>query len=240
MESRIGPKHEHQGKEVRAKCQDCDRETTHVICASAEFQSKHSERNFSINFWDEYQAIECKGCQMVSFRHCSRNTENMDHDPDTEEEFLIDTVKLYPEHAAGRTDMRDVELLPPTIQQIYQESLNALNAGMRLLSGIGIRALVETMCKDRKAVGRDLEKKIDDLAAQGVVAREGAEILHGLRIMGNQAAHEVRPHTLEDLRTALDVIEHALIGVYVLPKQAAGLPRREAKEGSSGSAEAVT
>lgn len=240
MESRIGPKHEEQGKEVRVQCRECGRETNHTVCASAEFESEYSERDFSITSWDEYQVIECKGCQTVSFRHRSRDTEDTDHDPDTEEEFLVESVKLYPEHASGRDAMRNAELLPSPVQRIYQETLSALNGGMRVLAGIGIRALVETMCKDRDAGGRDLEKRIDDLVAQGAVARGGADILHGLRIMGNQAAHEVRPHTAEDLNVALDVIEHALLGIYVLPRQAARLPRREKQDDLKDSVEAAT
>jgi hypothetical protein len=61
---------------------------------------------------------------------------------------------------------------------------------------------------------------------QGAVAAAGAEILHGLRIMGNEAAHEVKPHVVNDLHVAMNVIEHALQGIYILPAQAAGLPRR--------------
>lgn len=52
---------------------------------------------------------------------------------------------------------------------------------------------------------------------------EGAKILHSLRIMGNQAAHKVKPHSEEDLRTAFDVVEHLLQGVYVLPAKASRL-----------------
>lgn len=229
MESRTGPTHESQGKEAHAHCTECQRETTHAIVASAEYQTEYSDRGFSMTSLDDYQVIECKGCHAVSFRHINRNTEKTDYDPYTEEEFLVETVKSYPEFDSGRTELRKSELLPSPIQQIYQETLSALNGGLRVLAGIGLRAMVETMCKDRKATGRNLEDKIDDLVAQGVVARDGAEILHGLRIMGNLAAHEVMPHSLDDLNTAMDVIEHALEGIYVLPQQAARLPRRTPK-----------
>ena len=240
MDSRIGPKHNYQGTEVRAECRECNRETTHTISASAEFESEYSERDFSISSWDDYQVIECKGCQTVSFRHRSRNTEDTDHDPNTGEELLVEAVRLYPELSGGRAAMPKAELLTSSIQQIYEETLSALNGDMRVLAGIGIRALVETMCKDRNAKGGNLETRIDDLVSQGTLAREGAEILHGLRIMGNQAAHEVRPHTAEDLNVALDVIEHALLGIYVLPAQTGQLPRRHNKGKATDSAEAAT
>jgi hypothetical protein len=38
--------------------------------------------------------------------------------------------------------------------------------------------------------------------------------------MGNLAAHEVKEHTVEELSVAMDVIEHLLAGVYVMPEKA--------------------
>ena len=92
-----------------------------------------------------------------------------------------------------------------------------------------MRAIVETVCKDRNAKGRSLELQIDDLVTQGVMTKDGAGILHSLRLMGNAAAHEVKPHRAEDLRVAMDVVEHVLVGVYLIPKRAAKLPRRTSK-----------
>ncbi|WP_305800612.1 hypothetical protein, partial [Thiolapillus sp.] len=38
-----------------------------------------------------------------------------------------------------------------------------------------------------------------------------------LRTLGNEAAHEVKPHNNATLTLALDVIDHLLKGVYILP-----------------------
>jgi hypothetical protein len=63
-------------------------------------------------------------------------------------------------------------------------------------------------------------EQIDDLTKQGVLTTDGAAILHKLRTLGNTAAHEVKPHTQKQLGLALDVVEHLLMGVYVLPARA--------------------
>ncbi len=60
----------------------------------------------------------------------------------------------------------------------------------------------------------------------GVLTTDGPSNLHCLRIMGNQAAHEVKPHSEADLSIAFDVVEHLLEGVYILPKKATKLPKR--------------
>ncbi|MDY3558591.1 DUF4145 domain-containing protein, partial [Gemmata sp. JC673] len=59
-----------------------------------------------------------------------------------------------------------------------------------------------------------------------VVSGDGAKILHSLRFMGNNAAHEVKGHTAEELTIALGVVEYLLHGVYVMPKKAAKLPQK--------------
>lgn len=62
--------------------------------------------------------------------------------------------------------------------------------------------------------------KIDYLVKQGVLTTEGATILHKIRTLGNNAAHEVKPHDYVELGLALDVIDHLLQGVYILPYHA--------------------
>ena len=59
-----------------------------------------------------------------------------------------------------------------------------------------------------------------------MVTPDGAKILHSLRFMGNDAAHEVEAHPEADLMTALDVVEYLLKGVYILPRLAAKLPKK--------------
>ena len=95
-----------------------------------------------------------------------------------------------------------------------------MNGDQPVLSGIGIRALIETTTKERNANGKDLMEKINDLVTQGVLTKDGADILHKLRVLGNKAAHEVKPHSTDQLDLAMDVIEHLLKGVYILPHHA--------------------
>jgi len=66
-----------------------------------------------------------------------------------------------------------------------------------------------------------LVQRIDGLVSQGVLSLEGSKILHKIRTLGNDAAHEVKPHNENQLGVALDVCEHLLQDVYVLPQQAA-------------------
>jgi hypothetical protein len=46
-----------------------------------------------------------------------------------------------------------------------------------------------------------------------------------MRDLGNEAAHNIRPHSDETLRIAMDVVENLLQSVYILPKIAQGLKK---------------
>jgi hypothetical protein len=122
--------------------------------------------------------------------------------------------------------LEHVALLPHNIHMVYEETRAALAADQPILAGIGIRAIIETVCKDQSAAGNNLMQNIDDLVTKGVVTPAGAEILHSLRFIGNEAAHEVKVHSQRDLLIALDVAEYLLKGTYILPKLAANLPKK--------------
>ena len=66
--------------------------------------------------------------------------------------------------------------------------------------------------------------------------KSAAEILHGLRFMGNAAAHEMKAHSIKNIETALDVVEILLKQVYVLPNLAKSLPKAGRKKSKSAGA----
>lgn len=125
------------------------------------------------------EIIQCGGCKQFSFRKTQSNSE--EYDPVTGEH-----PGLYPSRVQGRTPVNDHELLPTALQRIYLETLSAINSEQPVLAGIGIRAIVETVCRQQNADGKDLEKKIDDLVTKQVLPRAGADILQKLRISGTR------------------------------------------------------
>ena len=216
VETRI-TKNKRVGEEVRAACEKCGDGIAHLI--EAELQEHNSEDyhgGHSFEWIDRYQIIRCAGCKRISFRKTQSNSE--DFDPHTGDH--PETVELFPSRVDGRAPVNDYELLPAALQRIYLETLKALNGDQPVLAGIGIRAIVETVCKDKSATGKNLKKKIDDLVSKHVLTKEGADILQKLRVLGNKAAHEVKPHDTRQLGFALDVVDNLVSSVYILPHHA--------------------
>lgn len=209
------------GNALDISCIECKRKTKHKVLASVDSEGEeHCGGSNFVTYGGHRQIVQCQGCETISFRIATWNSEDYDVDEHTGSTVANESVTLFPSRNEGRVAVKDTYLLPETVQRIYGETISALNNGQRVLAGIGIRALVETICKDKNAPGANLARKIDGLIGQGVLTADGAAILHKIRTLGNDAAHEVKPHKPEQLSLALDVCEHLLNGVYLLPHYA--------------------
>ena len=222
-----------QGAEMKLPCSKCDGKTYHKVLLSLDQEGEDEHESGYVFSWDvHHQIVQCQGCKTISFRKCSSNSEDTEPDDDGGYECAI-FEDLYPSRVEGRKGLdEDVRHLPSKVQRIYSETLQALNSQSPILAGIGLRALVETVCEEKSAEGSNLMKKIDDLTAKGILTPAGTKILHKIRTLGNAAAHEVKPHSEKQLGIALDVIEHLLIDVYILPKQVESVFDEEREQGS--------
>ncbi|HEV2298489.1 MAG TPA: DUF4145 domain-containing protein [Candidatus Acidoferrales bacterium] len=206
-------------KTIIAVCEECGRETVHAVLTDVSSLDKSPDDD--IHVWDDYLTIMCRGCKTLSFCRQAGSSEDIDSDGTP-----ITTTTLFPSRIARRPPLPDLYHLPSELRQAYQETRSALMNGLPILVGIGIRAIVETVCNEKRCSSRNLERKIQQLVDTGVITRVDGKILHSLRFMGNEAAHKAKTHTQNELSVAFDVAEHLLDSVYLLPKRAKHLPDR--------------
>lgn len=209
-----------QGEEHLLPCIKCAGKTTHKVLASVDVRGNEGNSNYSFSWSTDNQVVQCLGCKTVSFRKASSNSE--DYYPISNEgdfEYSVDET-LYPSRIEGIKGLGDeTHYLPSNVRRIYDETLIALSNQSPVMAGIGLRALVETVCKEKNATGHDLLNRIDSLVSAGILTPASAAILHKIRTLGNAAAHEVKPHSDKQLGLAMDIVEHLLKDIYILPKQ---------------------
>jgi hypothetical protein len=197
-------------------CEKC--KTNHEVLVSTDLVGEDCFSDFTYYYDESHQIIRCLGCDTISFRKISSNSEDTDYDETTNQTISLVTELLFP-HRGNDTHflIKDTQILPFNIKRIYEETIKAINSNQPILTGMGIRSLLEAICKDKQAKGNSLFEKINDLVKMGILAAEGESTLHTLRNLGNDAVHEVKPHTPKQLSLAIDVCEHLLQGVYLLP-----------------------
>lgn len=207
-------------KELELACAECDTDTYHKILESI-YDQKDGDWGI---FWSKHEIIQCLGCRTLSFRK-TWGTDNIVREDEKGNFIYEEDEELFPSRVKGRKRIRYFHSLPTTVQRIYQETHQAVSNRQQILAGIGIRTIVETVCREKKAVGQNLEKRINSLVEIGVLTKDGADILHQTRLYGNDAAHEANPISERDLGVLMDIAENLLENVYILPKKATALKK---------------
>jgi hypothetical protein len=212
-----------KGTEFVVPCSRCSGKTYHIVMQSVEVSGYEDFGLGNFFAWnDTFQIIQCLGCKTISFRHINTNSEDVYQVSHNECENVINE-SLYPSRVEGRRTLEDTHFLPYKVRLIYEETVSSLSNHLHIMTGVGLRAVIETVCNDKAAVGKNLNEKIDDLVKKNMLTQDGAEILHKLRNIGNKAAHEVEPHSEDQLILAMDVVEHLLTGAYILPAKSGGV-----------------
>ncbi len=198
-------------KKDRVLCRNCKRLTNHEVLFSKDWHSMDGDD--SIQLWSSDQVLMCCGCDEISFRHTDQCSEDIDY---ATGQLIVNEV-IYPNRAEGRSAIDGYDEFPPKTRRIYQETLKALNQNAFILAAIGLRAIIESICVEQKTPGRNLEKRIGELADSGLLSKKQAEFLHAHRFIGNAAAHEMVAPKASELIAALDIAETLLKTIYILP-----------------------
>lgn len=223
---------------MKSVCSICRRDTNHKVVN----EKKLDFHNPEDGWWEEhkYQIVQCQGCDTISFRKLY-NDIAQDHGS---EYSGIDpwTQELYPKRSLQSLNIRNLLNTPQNVKKIYRETIDAFNNGQTILCSAGLRAIIEGICKDRgidngevndgksgKRISKNLDGKIEGLASNGFLTKGNSEILHELRFLGNEALHELSSPSSEELKMAIDILEHTLDNIYELQHKAANLKAEIAK-----------
>lgn len=168
-----------------------------------------------------YMVIQCRGCENTSFRYVFRDYEVAfpisNHEWDVPE-----TIETYPKFIKGHHELVGTNYVPDIVREVYEESLTAIQEGAGILAGLGLRGTIEAICNNREISGRNLETRISRLATQGLISQKDAERLHAIRFLGNDAAHDIKKPSDNQIDIALKIIEHLITTVYILDAEAKG------------------
>jgi hypothetical protein len=225
METKLN---ETQGKEVKLLCAECKRSTNHVVLVSVDnSNSQEMDDGFWVSSLDNYQVVQCKGCDTHSFRHLNWFSEY----ENPEQGIDGTTERLYPKRNARTIQILELLNVPANIRRIYRESIDSCNNECFTVSAAGLRAVVEGICADQGIKDgpvtdpetnvtkrmNNLHGKINGLVEKGKLTSTSAETLHGHRFLGNGAVHELTQPSYGELKLAIEIIQHTLEQLYEIP-----------------------
>ena len=196
---------------MKTFCHQCGKSTNHTIIAQEKIVSASDDE---YHWGETHYFARCAGCD--AFTYAIESWSEDDWDPQTGD--MQSTWKTYPRGVSERQPIDDEYELPAKVRAIYREVIGAMNGQLPVLSGIGLRALIEAVCREQGIEGGNLERLIDGLATKGVLSQAQADILHTHRFLGNVAAHEITSAQPRELVAGLEIAENVLRTIYVLPK----------------------
>lgn len=231
-----------KGTILSIHCIECKRSTRHLVSVSLDKTGSESNdvEEWSVDWSDRYQVIECQGCETVSFRHQSWFSEAQDFDDDGT------TERVYPLRNKDAISASPYHNVPSNLRRIYKELIECFNNDSPTLCAAGLRAIVEGICAQQgivdgpvempakgggtQVVRRDtLEGRIAGLQEKGLLTQSSAQTLHEHRYLGNSAVHELARPSTDELKLAIEIVEHVLEHLYELPEKAAALHRAIAR-----------
>ena len=202
-------------EKVWSHCNNCNKKTNHEVLCKHEVpgpEEYHCRTDYSI--------VRCLGCDHVSFRYLFNDFEQAYQiGPDQDDWDYPVEEKTYP-FEINNSGIDDLSYVPEIVQSIYNETLSALREEALILAGLGFRATIEAICNDQNIPGRNLETRITNLWKGGLISKRDSERLHSIRFLGNDAAHDIKTPSKRPIRTAQKIIEHLIVTVYILSKEA--------------------
>ncbi|TGK10132.1 DUF4145 domain-containing protein [Leptospira selangorensis] len=225
----------------RIPCVQCGNVTKHTV--KGEYKTEGFAEGPDISWKSEYFILECNGCEEVSFLKVSTNSENFTYNADGSIES-IETIKVYPEREEGNLESKYFLNLPRQIEELFSETLESYNKENLILCAAGLRAIIEGVCADQKikkgpveekdkngqTITRqkgNLEGKINGLKQKDLLTEKQANILHQHRFLGNTALHRLQKPDKDKLKLAIEILEHILDAIYLIPKKATNLKRKK-------------
>jgi hypothetical protein len=221
-----------KGKVCDVLCPRCNVETEHRVLYSFDVYGSEpvgvvdeDGREYEISWSKSHQIIQCGGCKTVSYRELSSFS-------DVEDTNEV----LFPIRSKGKLTAKDFLNAPTTLRRIYRETIDAFNSECLTLCAGGLRAIVEGICADKKIKKgpvevktkgkrsiqqrRSLDGKISGLREKGILTKAKAELLHAHRYLGNEALHDLEMPSVDELRLAIEIVEHVLEELYTLQDKA--------------------
>lgn len=205
-------------KTIWSDCRVCGRSTRHEVL----FQHEEESDPNSYHEKETWQVVRCLGCITSGFRHRRDDYEVVNEDSEGNLRHEIE-ITAYPRVIRNHKKLGSLYYVPSVIRRAYGQTLSAYSEHAFVLASIGLRATIEAVCNHLKLSGASLEKRIDQLFKGGFVSNGDKRLLHAIRFLGNDAAHEIKEPKESELRVALDIIEHLLNSVFILEKKAKSL-----------------
>jgi hypothetical protein len=200
-------------------CTNCNIEVaSRVICKGhGGFSSANPFDEVDSEYYgDSYFVSLCRRCSSPFLVRQSR------YGVPGEFETVTSEVVLYPNASRLPADG-----IPDPARRAYEQALRCYSAASYEACALMCRRCLEALCKSFSVAGNSLNRKVDALCTAGIIDKRLAQWAHGVRAIGNEAAHDTDAElSKDDARDAIDFTEALLMYVFALNARFAEFQQR--------------
>lgn len=222
-------------------CQNCNTKTNYKVLQ--EFKTRSNTYD-DFQWYSDFHIIECLGCETIAFLIKYGDEDKWERDEYSGERFFYSDYIVYPEEPKKESNVIPKENLVPedfthvtsNIYDIYIEVIKAYNSKSYFLSALGLRTIVEAICKDcdimegyilsdvgEKVIkdgkivrSKNLSGLINGLHENGHTTVKQSSVLHQVRRLGNATTHDIAFPKRNTILNGIKVIEIILHEIYQL------------------------
>ena len=156
-----------------------------------------------------WSLLKCNVCKKVSLIQIY--TDETMFDEEYGQNFYKENI--YP---LNNYNMKDV---PDKISSAFEAALKVKNIDLKICM-IGMRRVLEFICKDKSACGRNLDEKIKDMINKNIFPREMESAYCIIRKTANDAAHsDVFNLSVHDVDEIFSLLYSIINYLYIIPNK---------------------
>ena len=112
--------------DYKHNCSKCKLETVHNTISQFSEQGHQLDDSYHYQWNTDYQIIQCKGCETISFCYIATDDQDIALDYNNKP-YPVKTIKLFPTSYNNNLSPIDTSAIPPKVAAIYLETLNNHN-----------------------------------------------------------------------------------------------------------------
>lgn len=143
----------------------------------------------------------------------------------------VETLTSEPKLLYPSKSRLPISSIPKSVAKPYENAVRSYEVGLYEPCLIMCRKCIEALCHEHAVSEGNLKTKLSILKERGVIDTKLHSWIDGLRLIGNDAAHEFDIEIrAQDAKDALDFIEAALSYVFILGRRFQEFAARRGKK----------
>ena len=199
-----------------------------IFCNTCKYETKHDiKSNHERSYYEEvdkyhgqiyyeifkYNFLICRGCDTATLEEAWRNTGMYDHDGNE----IFGYEYSPPRRNLDARRAKTFEYIDKKLNETYIEIITCHQAGLGIVTAMGIRALLEGVCviegvDDKKHWA--LKDKIIQLQNSKKIPEKIIDGLNRIKFIGDDAAHRLIPTDSISINLSIDLLEALLTYLY--------------------------